>query len=64
MIVWAIEMAAQPEGFVIGEEELAEAIVEVEVLAFATEAAMDDIEDYIDDVVDNEDNDDDIGLYG
>ena len=27
-VVWAAEMAAQPGGFVIGEEELAEAIVE------------------------------------
>ena len=26
--VWVAEMAAQPDGFVIGEEELAEAIVE------------------------------------
>ena len=38
-------MAAQPEGFVIGEEEIAEAIVEAQALAAAAEIAEDDLDD-------------------
>ena len=43
--VWAAEIAAQPEGFVIGNEELAVAIVEAQTLANASEIAEDDLDD-------------------
>ena len=60
--VWAAEMVAQPDGFVIGEEELVEAIVEAKALAVAVEAVAHDIVEGIDDVVDDEDEDDDGGM--
>ena len=43
--VWVVEMAAQPDGFVIEEEELVEAIVEAQAFAAAVEIAKDDLDD-------------------
>ena len=45
----------QPDGFVIGEEELAEAIVEAEALAAAAEIAEDNLDEDDEDIEDNED---------
>ena len=41
--VWAAEMAAQPNGLVTGDDELAEAIVEAEALVATTKIAEDDL---------------------
>ena len=41
--IWVAEMAAQPDGFVIGEEELAEAIVEAEALVVVAKVANDEL---------------------
>ena len=54
-VVWAAEMASQPGGFVIGEEELAEAIVEAQALAAATKIAEDDLDDDDEDIRDDDD---------
>ena len=43
--VWAIEMVVPPDGFVVGEEELAEAIVEAEMLTVIAKVADDDLDE-------------------
>ena len=55
VIVWATEMAAQPDGFVIGDEQLAETIVEVEAFAAATKIAEDDLDEDHEDIEDDDD---------
>ena len=59
--VWAAEMATQPKGFVIGEDELAEAIVEAQALTAVVEIAEDGLDDD-EDIRDDDDlmDDDDV----
>ena len=52
VVVWAAEMVAQPDGFIIGKKELVEAIAKAAVLAAAVEG---DIEDDVDDDVEDDD---------
>ena len=60
VVIWAAEMAAQPSGFEIGDEELAEAIVEAEALVAAAEATDDELDE--DEDEDDEDIEDDEAL--
>ena len=57
--VWATEMAAQPDGFMIGEEELAEAILEAEALTAVVKMAEDDPNEDDEDIDDDDDMMDD-----
>ena len=47
-------MAALPEGFVVGEEKLTEAIVEAEELVVAIEIADDDLDEDDEDIEDDD----------
>ena len=53
-VVWAAEMAVQPDGFVIGEDKLEKAIVEAEALAAVAKIADDDLDEDDDDLMDDD----------
>ena len=64
-VAWATKMAAQPNGFVIGEGELVEAIVEAATLSTAAKIAEDDLGEDDEDVgedIDQMDDDDEIAV--
>ena len=53
-VIWAAEMAAQPGGFEIGDEELAEAIAIPEALVATTEATDDELDEDDEDIKDDD----------
>ena len=62
-VIWAAEMATQPGGFEIGDEELAEAIVVAEAFVAAVEAVNDELVEDDEDIEDDDalmDNDEEI----
>ena len=54
VVVWVAEMAAQPDGFEIGEEELAKAIVVAEALVVAAEVVGDELDEDDEDIEDDD----------
>ena len=51
-IVWTVEMASQPNGFMVGDEELAQAIADVEALVATVKVANDNLDEDDEDIED------------